>query len=104
MELLGQRACASVTLLRVTLPPTEVTPMWVLPGAKQRLLPHKPANTRGTTFLVFADVMSESTWKLPFVCALENVFMMALICVSLSLDFEFAIDWFFSFFLGITLH
>lgn len=103
MELLGQRACASVTLLRVTLPSTEVTPMWVLPGAKQRLLPHKPANTRGTTFLVFADVMSESTWKVPFVCALEYFFIMALICVSLSVDFEFAIYWFFSFFLGITL-
>lgn len=95
MELLGQRARASVTLLHITLPSSN--DLDVPPTSSEAKAFHAPSpaiirQTHGALNLLdLCQCDERRVWKCPAVCAPECCLIMALICIALILDFGFAI-------------
>lgn len=98
MELLGQRACASVTLVCTKLPSRRE--LMSFPPAQKAEAPRpcKPAHTRCSLnrFDLCGTCLSGGTWKLPLVYALECFPITAFISMPLILNFGFTIGHFLS--------
>ena len=98
MELLVQRACASVTLVCAKLLSRSELMVSFPPARKARApRPHPPTSEHvvlSQPFDLCGTCLNGGMWKFPLVYALECFLIMAFICMSRILNFGFAIGQF----------